>query len=193
MKLINRIIDKLQATFPPNRVMLALAGPITAASIWISAWVTAHVPGVELPVGIVAGAIGAVALITITLIYKWFDQWQKGEPINVDADVEAMIDELANAPEISAFFEAIGTFDGIAGMIAQVRARVDEGTINEAEVNEELATILAVVEGFLNDHSQEQLEQPEAVEAVGPPIPAAAVAEPEPTPPAAAPPAPPAE
>lgn len=181
MKLINGIIDKLQATFPPNRIMLGLAGPITAASIWLSAWVTAHVPGVELPVGVIAGAMGLVGLIVITLLYKWFDQWQRGEPITVDADLEAAIDELANAPEISAFFEALGTFDGVGKMIAEVRARIDDGTINEAEVNEELATILAVVDGFLNDHPQEQLEAPEPVEA------AVAVA----APPAAAP-APPA-
>jgi len=187
VKFLSPIIDKLQATFTPNRNAILLAVPINAAAVWISAWVTAHVPGVELPVGVVAGAMGSTLIIVNTLLYKWFDQWQKGEPITVDGDVEALIDELANAPEIAAFFEALGTFDGVAGMLAQVRSRIDEGTINEAEVNDELATVLAVVEGFLNDHQQEQLEQPvESVEAVGEPV---AVAESAPAAPAPAPPA----
>lgn len=103
MKLLNLIIDKLQATFPPNRIMLLLAGPIVAASAWTSALVSANIPGVELPVGIVAGIIGGAVLIAITLIYKWFDQWQRGEAIDFGADLEEVVEqfvaELQTDPE----------------------------------------------------------------------------------------------
>jgi len=103
VKLLNLIIDKLQATFPPNRIMLLLAGPIVAASAWTSALVSANIPGVELPVGIVAGIIGGAVLIAITLIYKWFDQWQRGEAIDFGADLEEVVEqfvaELQTDPE----------------------------------------------------------------------------------------------
>lgn len=98
-RLLSFLIDKFQATFPPNRLMLILAGPITAASIWVSATVTANIPGVELPVGIVGGAIGAAALITITLIYKWFDQWQRGEPLQIH-ETEQTLAELLAEPAV---------------------------------------------------------------------------------------------
>ncbi len=103
-RLLNLLVDKFQATFPPNRLMIALAGPITAASVWLSAWTTAHIPGVELPVGIVAGAIGAAALITITLIYKWFDQWQRHEHVDFGGDLDLALEEFLDNPEAHAAF-----------------------------------------------------------------------------------------
>lgn len=99
MKFLNLIIDKLQATFPPNRIAILLAGPIVAASAWISAFVATNVPGVELPVGIIAGIIGAAVLIVVTLLYKWFDQWQRGEMPDFEGDLELALEEFLTNPE----------------------------------------------------------------------------------------------
>jgi hypothetical protein len=175
--LITAIVDKFQAIFPPNRLMLILAGPITAASIWLSAWITTHVPGAELPVGVVAGAIGAAALITITLIYKWFDQWQKGEPIPYDADLEAALAELSDSPDVQEFFRAHGTIQAIAQALEDLRTRIEEGKVNEADIHSAIASLVAVAGTFLQEHPIEQQVQP---------VPAVAA---PPAPPVAAPPA----
>lgn len=190
MKLLNPIIDKLQELFPPNRVAILLAGVITAVSGSIAAWTAAHFPGLGLGQIEIAGVLGAAVIITVRLLDRWFDRWQKGEEVDYQADVEAAIEELGQTPEIQAFFEAVGTFDGLGKMIAGIRARIDEGTINEAQIDEELLTVLAVIEGFLSDNRPEALEElEEAAEAVPEPEvaerPAPAVAEPAaPAPPA---------
>ncbi len=159
--MLNRIIDWFQATFPPNRIAIALAGIITAVSGSIAAWLAAHFPGLNFGAAEIAGVLGAALLITLRLLDRWFDRWQAKEEIDYGDDIQVALDELAESPEARAFFEALGTFDGIGKMVAEVRARIDGGTINEAEIDNELATVLAVVEGFLRDNRPEQLEQVE--------------------------------
>lgn len=194
-RLIGSIGDRLQAIFPPNRVMLVLAGPITAASLWLSAWLTANVPGVALPAGVIAGAMGLVGLIVVTLIYKWFDQWQKGEPLAFEEDLNHALDELDQAT--TAFFSAHGTVQGVGAALEELHERISKGSINEAEVAHSVAGILDVIGQFVDDHRvPDDQAEPEpmiaAEQAVTetveePPAPA------EPAPPAPEPPAPPAE
>lgn len=189
-RLISSIGDRLQAIFPPNRIMLLLAGPITAGSLWLSAWLTANVPGVALPAGVIAGAMGLVGLIVVTLIYKWFDQWQKGEPLTIDEDLNQALDELDQATTM--FFAAHGTVQGVGAALEDLHERISKGSINEAEIASRVAGILDVIGQFVETHPT---EEPTSTEAVGPPIPVAEAPEPEPAPapPAPAAPAPPAE
>lgn len=150
MKLLNRIIDKLQATFPPNRIMLLLAGPIVAASAWISGLVTANIPGVELPVGVVAGVIGAAVLIAVTLIYKWFDQWQRGEPIDFGGDIEAALTE--GGEELLASCDALSA---VEVELADLHNRVAAGTINDQQISRQLGLLGDAIGQFLHDHEPE--------------------------------------
>ena len=84
MKLLNRVIDKLQAALPPNRIAVLLAGPITAASGASSAWMAVHVPGIVLsPVEVTAFGLAAAA-IAARMLDRWIDQWQKGEPLDFE-------------------------------------------------------------------------------------------------------------
>lgn len=161
MKFLHRIIDKLQATFPPNRIAILLAGPIVAAAAWFSGLVAANIPGVELPVGIIAGVIGAAVLIVVTLLYKWFDQWQAGEGIDFEADTEAALEELIDGPEVQGFFEALGTLGGVGESLADLRGRVEAGTINDTEIAGSLGTLGDVVAQFLHDHPVEAPPEPE--------------------------------
>lgn len=189
-RLIGSIGDRLQALFPPNRIMLVLAGPITAGSLWLSAWLTANVPGVGLPAGVIAGAMGLVGLIVVTLIYKWFDQWQKGEPLTIDEDLNQALDELDQATTM--FFSAHGTVQGVGAALTELHDRISKGSINEAEIASGVAGILDVIGQFVDENPAGETSQ----EIVGPPVPVAAPVEEapvEPAPPAPAAPAPPAE
>jgi hypothetical protein len=186
-QLIGTIGDRLQAIFPPNRIMLVVAPTTTAASLWLSAWLTAHVPGVELPAGVIAGAMGVVGLIAVTLFYKWFDQWQKGEPVDFSEDLDQALAELEQAT--TAFFSAHGTVQGVGAALEDLHDRIAKGSINEAEIASGVAGILDVIGQFVGQH---EVDAPPSVEAVGPPIPVASPAPPEPEPAPAAP-APPAE
>lgn len=141
---LSPIIDKLQATFPPNRLMLIFAGPIVAVSAWISALITSNIPTVELPVGVVSGIVGGAVLVAIILLYKWFDQWQAGEPINVDADLEAAFDEIVAGHQ--AIDALIGNSEGVGKAIETLRERVGEQTINQAEIVDELFAIAATLD-----------------------------------------------
>jgi len=103
-KLLNRIIDKLQATFPPNRIVVLLT-PILFMPLAgsVTAWTATHFPGLALSEGIVIGLAGAAALAALTLAYKWLDQWQRGETIDFGADFGEVVDqfvaELQTDPE----------------------------------------------------------------------------------------------
>lgn len=176
--LIGSIGDRLQALFPPNRVMLVLAPTTTAAALWLSAWLTAHVPGVELPAGVIAGAMGVVGLIAVTLFYKWFDQWQKGEPLTVDEDLDQALAELDQATTM--FFSAHDTVQGVGAALEDLHERISKGSINEAEIASGVAGILDVIGQFVEDSP---------VEVEPTPIPAPAPAPVEEAPPAPAPPA----
>lgn len=162
-RLIGYIGDRLQAAFPPNRLAILLAGPITAASVWVSGTVASNVPGVNLPVGVVAGVMGAAALITIRLLDRWFDQWQKGEPINVDGDLENALDELADGPEIHAFYAALGTMQVVDEALTDLHGRIVGGTINEAEIAKSIDSLGGVVVGFLKQHLAEEEHAPAAI------------------------------
>jgi len=62
-------------------------------------WAEAEIEAVKAAAGIIGGAV----LIAITLIYKWFDQWQRGEAIDFGADLEEVVEqfvaELQTDPE----------------------------------------------------------------------------------------------
>lgn len=169
MKLLNPIIDKLQAALPPNRVAILLAGLITAVSGSIAAWLAAHFPGLNFGSAEIAGVLGAAVIVTVRLLDRWFDRWQAKEQTDYGDDIQVALDELAGASEVQAFLEALGTFDRIGQAIAQVRDRIGEGSINEAEIDQELATLAVIVDGFLRENrgAQPELEEPE-VAAVAP-------------------------
>jgi hypothetical protein len=171
-RLIGTIGDRLQAVFPPNRVMLVLAPTITAGALWLSAWLTANVPGVTLPAGVIAGAMGVVGLIAVTLFYKWFDQWQKGEPIDYSADLDQALAELDQATTL--FFSAHGTVQGVGAALTDLHDRIAKGSINEAEIASGVAGILDVIGQFVDEHPVQV--EPE-------PVPAPAPAEEAPVPP----------
>jgi hypothetical protein len=167
-RLISTIGDRLQAIFPPNRIMLVLAGPITAGSLWLSAWLTANVPGVALPAGVVAGAMGVVGLIVVTLIYKWFDQWQKGEPLTIDADLDQA---LADAEAVTtAFFSAHGTVQGVGAALQDLHDRIAKGSINEAEIASGISGILDAIDQFVDEAPDVEVA-PEPVPVPTPPAP----------------------
>jgi hypothetical protein len=178
-RLIGYIGDRLQAAFPPNRLAILLAGPITAASVWVSGTVASNVPGVNLPVGVVAGVMGAAALITIRLLDRWFDQWQKGEPINVDGDLEQALDELADSPDVHTLYASFGTMQVVEEALEELRDHIHAGSINEAEVAKRVESLATVVAGFLDQHLEDRPTPPApAVDAPEPPVaspPAAAV------------------
>lgn len=144
MKLLNPFLDKLQATFPPNRIMLILAGPIVYFSAWCSAVVTTNVPGVKLPTGLVAGVVGAVVLIAVVLIYKWFDQWQAGEPIDVGKDLEAAFEEIVDGHQ--QIDRLTGTAAGVKAAVGDLHDRLSRGEINEAQVVDELKGIFGALD-----------------------------------------------
>jgi hypothetical protein len=144
--------------------MLVVAPTTTAASLWLSAWLTAHVPGVELPAGVIAGAMGVVGLIAVTLFYKWFDQWQKGEPVDFSEDLDQALTELEQTT--TAFFSAHGTVQGVGTALEDLHERISKGTINEAEIASGVAGILDVIGRFGGD---DEVELPEAPEQIAPP------------------------
>jgi hypothetical protein len=151
VKLLSPIIDRIQAAFPPNRVCILLAAPIVAASAWISGFVSANIPGVTLPTGVIAGIIGAACLVAVTLIYKWFDQWQKGEPIHVDTDLLRAYEEMldGNSQTIN---QLLGAHGGVRELLEILRGRVADSKINPAEIVEELEHISAAINEVLDSH-----------------------------------------
>lgn len=81
LTLLMAAIDKIQATFPVNRVV-ALLTPLAfvPASAWISGYVAEHFPGLPpLSSGSVTGIMIAGALAALTAAYKWIDGWQRHE------------------------------------------------------------------------------------------------------------------
>lgn len=146
-QLIGNIGDRLQAIFPPNRIAILLAGPITAASLWLSGWATAHIPGTNLPAGVIAGAMYLGATIVVALLYKWFDQWQQGEPIHVGAEIEELIDELETK-----FFSSLGTHEAVQNALADLHGKISRGEVNEAQVANSIEALHGVVADYLREH-----------------------------------------
>lgn len=80
LALLNAGIDKLQETFPPNRVVLLAAAPIGIAAGAANAWVATKFPGLP---HFSNGQVTALAIAgfasVVTLAYKYVDGWQKAE------------------------------------------------------------------------------------------------------------------
>jgi len=101
--MLNRLIDTLQAKFPPNRLValaLALLLPtvIVPVSGYVAVWVPAHFPGLPAytPAQYTAFAItgiGAALLAGITAGYKFIDGWQKKEGREVTERLEHLAQE----------------------------------------------------------------------------------------------------
>jgi hypothetical protein len=144
VRFLSPFIDKLQATFPPNRVAILLAAPITAAAAWISATIAANVPGVELPVGVIAAVMLLGALIVVRLLDKWFDQWQAGEPIDVGKDLEAAFEEIVDGHQ--QIDRLTGTAAGVKAAVRDLHDRLSRGEINEAQVVDELKGIFGALD-----------------------------------------------
>jgi hypothetical protein len=88
-KLIDKGIDYLQEKFPPNRVAVILAAPVSIAAGAASAWVAQHAPGLpgfgpeELTVTFGLGVLAAAGLI-----HKWVDGWQQDEQRRAHRSIE---------------------------------------------------------------------------------------------------------
>jgi hypothetical protein len=154
--LLSRLVDKLQETFPPNRVAILLAGVITAVSGSIAAWIAAHVPGVNLGSAEIAGVLGAAVIVTVRLLDRWFDRWQEGERVDYQADFEDALGELADSPDVHAAISAIGTFEGVSAALADLRVRVENEDVGKNDVTTELGSILDAIGQFLHDHPVER-------------------------------------
>lgn len=88
--MLNTIIDKLQATFPVNRIVVLLTPVFVAISGWLSTWAAQNLPGIPpLDSDWLTGIFVAGALSAATAAYKWIDGWQKHER---DARDPAMLD-----------------------------------------------------------------------------------------------------
>lgn len=81
LTLLMTAIDKIQATFPVNRIVTLLTPlAFVPASAWISGYVAEHFPGLPpLSSGSVTGIMVAGALAALTAAYKWIDGWQRHE------------------------------------------------------------------------------------------------------------------
>jgi peptidoglycan/LPS O-acetylase OafA/YrhL len=81
LALLSRGIDKLQATLPPNRLVVLLT-PLAfmPAAGFITAYVAQHFPGLPtFSTPEVAGFFAAGALAAFVKAYKWLDGWQAHE------------------------------------------------------------------------------------------------------------------
>jgi len=165
---VNRAIDFLQAQFPPNRLVVLLGGLLTAASATISAWLAAHFPGLNLGAPEVAGVLAAAALITIRLLDRWIDQWQRQEPVNYQADLEAALDELADDPAVQHILANIGTVEQVAHVIADLRTQVEAGTLQPAAIAADLGHLGDTLSQFLHDIGAEHMAPQAAAPAPSP-------------------------
>jgi predicted dithiol-disulfide oxidoreductase (DUF899 family) len=90
--LLNKGIDKLQATFPPNRIVVILTPLIFApAAGFVCAYVAKKVPGAQLDSTEVTVVFVGGATAAVVKAYRWLDGWQAEA---------AAADELFNAKQI---------------------------------------------------------------------------------------------
>jgi hypothetical protein len=162
---MNGIIDWFQATFPPNRIVVLLGGILTAVSGAIAAWLAAHFPGLQLGAAEIAGIMAAALLISIRLLDRWIDQWQRGESIDAAADVEAAFDELGDSPEMEALISALGSLEVVSEAITALRERVEKETetLTPLEITEALEAIAKTAAGPL---PAAELDEPAAEPAI---------------------------
>lgn len=80
LALLNKGVDKLQETFPPNRLVLLAATPIGIAAGAVNAWVAIKFPGLPHFTDGQVTAFGVAGFASVvTLAYKFVDGWQKAE------------------------------------------------------------------------------------------------------------------
>jgi len=86
-----KLIDKAQATFPPNRIVALLTPTVfVPVSGFLAAWVAKHFPGLpQFSSAQITGFMLVGGLAALTAGYKWLDGWQKAEER----------DELGTAPQ----------------------------------------------------------------------------------------------
>jgi hypothetical protein len=155
--MLNALLDKLQATFPPNRIVVLLTPLLfIPGSAAVTAWVAIHFPGLAIPEGLIVGLSGAAALGALTLAYKWLDQWQKGEPISIHPDIEAALAEAVDSPDVHDLFSVLGSLEGVGQALGDLRTRLDS---HEQIPNEELSAALAPI----IDHTAAVVHQHQAV------------------------------
>ena len=159
MKLVNRAIDFLQAQFPPNRVVVLLGGLVTALAGIISAWLAANFPGLNLGTTEIAIVLSAVLLIGARLVDKWFDQWQRGEDIDAQADLEAALDELLEDAEVQRVVDHtweplekanLSMLDSLGASISELRTRAENGNVPQPELVAELGAFADAVSQYVH-------------------------------------------
>lgn len=167
-RLLSDLIDKLQATFPVNRIVVILTPLVfIPASAAVTAWVASHFPGLEIPEGLIVGLSGAAALGALTLAYKWLDQWQHGENIAVGGDIETLLNELEDSPDVGDLFSALGSLEGLGIALGDLRTRLDSpgDQIPDEEISNELASIIDTIGEILHEHA---VKRPAAINAAVP-------------------------
>lgn len=91
LSFLHACIDKLQATFPPNRIVVLLTPLVfVPAAGAVSAWVAEHFPGISLSEEAVIGFAVAGALSALTAAYKWLDGWQQHERMKADPEMDTL-------------------------------------------------------------------------------------------------------
>lgn len=170
--MLNRIIDYLQAKFPPNRIVVLLGGVLTAVSGTVAAWLAVHFPGLSFGAAEVAGIMAGAVLISIRLLDRWIDQWQKGEKVDYPADIEAALEELGEDPALDHALAAFGTLEGVAQSVGELRTRVEGGNgPNQEQLSASLGSIGDAIAGFLHQYQVEPEPAPaEALNAEVPPV-----------------------
>lgn len=155
--LLNRIIDRFQETFPPNRIVILLT-PIAFIPVagTVTAWTAVHFPGLELSEGLVIGLASAAALGAFSLAYKWLDQWQRGEPIHAEADIDRAIGEVVDSPEVQRALQAAGELEVVHANLEDLRLKLGEDRVNLHQVIAQLGSITDEISGFLHGLSNEE-------------------------------------
>jgi hypothetical protein len=150
--LLHRVIDHLQAKLPPNRIVVLLGGLLTAVSATVSAWLAAHFPGLDLGAPEIAGVLGAAALITIRLLDRWLDQWQRNEPIDFEGDIEDLADDLDPLPPgLRRAVVGVETLEDLGVAMTETRQHVEGGGVQMATIVERLDAFGATLAQFLRD------------------------------------------
>lgn len=88
MTLLNRLIDYVQAKFPPNRIVVLLTPFVfVPAAGYVSTWVARNVPGVQLSSTTLLGVFVSGSLAALAAATKWLDGWQKHEAWKAHAEL----------------------------------------------------------------------------------------------------------
>lgn len=78
--IVNQFIDRLQAAFPVNRIVVILTPAFAAASGWLATFAADNLPGgLQISGDWLTGIFISGAAAAIVAAYKWIDGWQKHE------------------------------------------------------------------------------------------------------------------